>query len=483
MSLTVGPRDPEFGSASASSWAAWAEHELGSAELGDARRTKRLVRIMSRFMAKPLALIPGASVDWAEAKATYRFMDNAKVEADAILAPHRVRTLERAASHEVVLAIGDTAMLDYTDHPRTIGLGPLADLKHQGLLLHPTLVVTPERVPLGLIDHFVWTRNEETFATGEKSELAERPIEEKESFKWLRSLESAENAQEALKKSGARTLVVSVFDREGDVFDVLAKAANTSCALLVRAMSDRRVDHEERYLWDTMDAQEPAGRITINLPRTPKRKARDAELVIRFGTVTLRPPRNRRVSDGLVPVAVQVVYASEVNTPADAEPIQWMLLTTVAVRDLEGALQVLRWYCCRWSIELFFRVLKSGCKTEERQLETAERLKRCLIVDSIVAWRVLYLTTCGRDTPDLPCEVVFEEHEWKALYFFVHRSEAKVPSKPPPLREVTRLIGRLGGHLGRKGDGEPGQTTVWRGLTRLSDISNFFLIMRRPGSG
>lgn len=479
MSLAIVPRDLEYDESASS----WAERELGSAQLGDARRTRRLVQIISRFMAKPLALIPEASISWAEAKATYRFMDNVKVEADAILAPHRVRTLDRAAAHEVVLAIGDTAMLDYTDHPLTMGLGPLADLEHHGLLLHPTLVVTPQRVPLGLIDHFVWTRDEETFATGEKSELAGRPIEEKESFKWLRSLESAERAQQALKERGARTLVVSVFDREGDVFDVLAKAADTSCALLVRAMSDRRVDHEERYLWDTMEALEPAGRIIINLPRTPKRKARDAELVIRFGTVTLRPPRNRRVSEGLEPVSVQVVYANEVNTPADAEPIQWMLLTTVAVRDFEGALQLLSWYCCRWSIELFFRVLKSGCKTEDRQLETAERLKRCLIVDSIVAWRVLYLTTCGRDTPDLPCEVVFEEHEWKALYFFVHRSEAKVPSKPPPLREVTRLIGRLGGHLGRKRDGEPGQTTIWRGLTRLSDIANFFLIVRQPGSG
>jgi hypothetical protein len=155
-----------------------------------------------------------------------------------------------------------------------------------------------------------------------------------------------------------------------------------------------------------------------------------------------------------------------------------MLITTVAVDSFEDACRILSWYCCRWVIELLFRVLKSGCKTEERQLETADRLKRCLVFDLIVAWRVLYLTTTGRDTPDLPCTVIFEDHEWKSLYLFVYRQKAKVPEKPPTLREVTRLIGRLGGHLGRKGDGEPGQVTMWRGISRLSDISTVWLILR-----
>ncbi len=124
-------------------------------------------------------------------------------------------------------------------------------------------------------------------------------------------------------------------------------------------------------------------------------------------------------------------------------------------------------------------MLKSGCLVEECQLETRERLERCLAVDLIVAWRVLYLTMVGRETPNLPCSVVFEDYEWKALYVFVHKSRDAVPKEPPTLREVTRLIGRLGGHLGRKSDGHPGPMTLWRGLQRLPDISEMWQIFEQ----
>ena len=463
----------------------WADHELGDADLGDLRLNRRLVEIAREFMEKPLASIPQAAGGWAEAKGAYRFMDNERVDPDAILEPHRRRTIERAADHEMVLAVGDTTMLDYTRHPATTGLGPLSDLAHQGLMLHPTLVVTPERVPLGLIDHFVWTREEETFALPphEKGKL---PIEEKESLKWLVSLFAAEQMQRELAATGARTGVVAVFDREGDVYDVFAKAAcpDTSCDLLVRAKVDRRVDHTLGHLWLTMETRPPAGTVTLSLPRTPKRpKAREAELTVQFATLTLLPPEYRAKSEGLEPVEVQVVFANEEHPPKGEDPVSWMLFTTLPVTSFEGACRILSHYTCRWVVELLIRVTKSGCKTEERQLETADRLKRCLVLDLIVAWRVLYLTTIGRDTPDLPCTVIFEDHEWRSLYLFVHKKEAKVPKTTPTLREVTRLIGKLGGHLGRKSDKEPGQTVMWRGLSRLSDISAFFLIMNPREEG
>ena len=175
-----------------------------------------------------------------------------------------------------------------------------------------------------------------------------------------------------------------------------------------------------------------------------------------------------------------MVYAQELGAPPDApdvEPVRWLILTTELVNSFEDAIRILEYYRCRWAIELFFRILKSGCKTEDRRLETADRLKRILIFDSIVASRVLYLTTAGRATPDVPCSVVFDEDEWKALYLFVYRTTSKVPKTPPPLGEVTRLIGRLGGHLGRKRDGEPGQTVMWRGLTRLTDIAATYSLL------
>src|SRR3990172_6898217 len=156
--------------------------------------------------------------------------------------------------------------------------------------------------------------------------------------------------------------------------------------------------------------------------------------------------------------------------------MSWTLLTTLPVDGAEDAIRVVECYACRWMIEVLFRVLKTGCLVEKRQLETRERLERCLAVDLIVAWRILYLTMVGRETPNLPCSAVFEEYEWKALYVFVHKSRDAVPKEPPTLREVTRLIGRLGGHLGRKSDGHPGPMTLWRGLQRLPDISEMWQI-------
>jgi len=459
----------------------WTEYEFGAADLGDARRTRRLEGLIGQFAEKPLASIPQATKDWAGAKAAYRFMDNDKVDPEAIMQPHRDRTTERASEHPLVLAVGDTTMLDYTRHPLTEGLGPLSDLEHRGLLLHPTLVVTPERVPLGLIDHTVWARDEDTFAPENKSKRSRMPIYDKESIKWLCSLVAAHRLKQDLTEAGAATRVVCVFDREGDIYDVLAAAVapENPCELVVRAKNDRRVSHPQGHLWNTMAARAVAGTIALSLPRTPKRKARETELAVRFATVTVLPPEHRRASEGLEPITVQVVYADEERPPEGAEPVSWMLITTVAVESFDDACRILSWYCCRWAVELLFRVLKSGCKTEERQLETADRLKRCLVLDLIVAWRVLYLTTIGRDTPDLPCTVIFEDHEWKSLYVFVYKTEARVPKEPPTLREVTRLIGRLGGHLGRKSDKEPGQITMWRGLSRLSDISAVWLILRR----
>jgi hypothetical protein len=360
----------------------WAEREMDDLDLGDARLNRRAVEILGRFWEKPLASIPQAFQDWAGAKATYRFMDNDKVDLDSLLEPHRRRTAERAREYEVVLAVGDTTMLDYTSHPKTRGLGPLSDLDHRGFVLHPTLVTTPDRVPLGLIDVRVWTRDDETFAAGDKDD---RTIDEKESYKWLDSLAAAEALQRRLANEGAATKVVSVFDREGDIFDVFASAGDTSCELLVRAKTDRSVDRPEGKLWETMATSPVAGTVGVHLPATKKRTKRDAVLEVRFEELSLLPPTGRKVSEGFVPIRVSVVYAKEVDPPEGEEPVRWMLVTTLPVRSLEDACRVLGYYCARWDEELYFRILKSGCEVEERRLETADRLLRCLPFDMIVA--------------------------------------------------------------------------------------------------
>jgi hypothetical protein len=459
-------------------WAQWSQDELGDAGLGDARLDARVVRVLNAFMSAPEGSIPRASGGWPDAKAAYRLFDNPKMYPPAIVECHRLKVLERAKSESIVLAIGDTTMLDHTSHANTKGLGPLADLDHHGLLFHPTLMVTPQRVPLGLIDLQVWVRNEEDFGKSNEKGASKRPIEEKESFKWLRSLSEAERFQRDLENQETR--VISVFDREGDVFEVLSEArgSDTQSGLLVRVAWDRRVDvdHPQQYVWSFMDAQPLAGTLTVTVPRQAGRKERHATLAVRFAEVTIQPPRGRPVPDR-TPVRLFCVYAHEENPPKGTAAVSWMLFTTEAVQSFDDACTVIHWYTCRWMVEIFFRILKSGCRAEERQLETIERLERCLVLDSIVAWRVLYLTTIGRELPDLPCSVVFEEHEWKGVWAFLERA-ANVPDEPPRLQEVVRMIGRLGGHLGRKQDGEPGPMTIWRGLQRLPDIAGMWVILR-----
>ena len=459
----------------------WARSELGGAGLGDARLDVRLVSIVAAFLGAPEGSIPRSCGTWSAAKGAYRFFSNEKVEPEAIYECHRQSTLKRAREEKVVLAIGDTTQLDYTEHLEAEGLGPLGDLAHYGLLFQPVLIATPERVPLGIAGQKIWVRDRDDFGQSQTEKKRKRSIQKKESVKWLDSLAAAERFK--LDLGSSETRVVAVFDREGDIFEVLAKARETGrkSELLVRASWDRRVDHPQKHLWAHMQAQAEVGSLTLTVPRGPGTKARQAVLSVRVAEVTVRRPQGREVDCDAKEVSIFCVYANEEAPPKCTEAVSWMLFTTVQTRSFQEACTIIEWYSTRWIIEILFRVLKSGCRAEERQLETAERLKRCLAVDVIVAWRILYLTTTGRQLPDLPCTAVFEEHEWKGVWAFVNRT-TKVPEKPPSLQVIVRLIGGLGGHLGRKGDGQPGAMTLWRGLQRVPDIAGMWLLCRGSSS-
>jgi len=210
--------------------------------------------------------------------------------------------------------------------------------------------------------------------------------------------------------------------------------------------------------------------------RPPKadRKARVAQLEIRFAKVTLKPPGKKR---GLKPLTIWAVLAQEINGPDDVkEPLEWLLLTTIAVATFEQAIQMLAWYAIRWGIEVYHRTLKSGCKIEQRQLRHADRIETCLAIDMVVAWRIFHLTKLGREVPDVPCTVFFEEAEWKALVSYKTQSSIS-PEQPLSLREAIHMVASLGGFLGRKNDGEPGTKTMWLGLQRLEDLTAMWKIM------
>lgn len=442
----------------------WAAREFGGAQLGDQRRTNRLVWLAQQRGRRPNASLPECCGGPAGVKAAYRFYDTVSIRPQAILDPHRRATLARMAQQAVVLLPQDTTQLDYSTHTDTHGLGVLQNKNQRGLLLHTTLAVTPERVPLGVVAQRIWARDPSQF--GKRHQRKTRPTSDKESQKWLDSLALAAELQAELP--GVQ--LVSIADREGDVYDFMRQASPTGPAILVRAAWDRAVDHPQGHVWALLESQPIAGTLTVNVPRQPGQPARQARLSVRFAPIPLRPPRARRQGEHLPALQLWGVLAREAEPPAGQDPIEWLLFSSLPVTNLDEAIERVHWYSGRWLVEIYHKVLKSGCRIEDRQLESAENLKRYLALDGVVAWQVLYLTMLGRQLPDLPCDAVLEAHEWQALYCFTQQV-ATPPATPPRLQDAVRWIAKLGGFLGRTGDGDPGVTTVWLGLQRLHDIA------------
>ena len=447
----------------------WAEEEFGGAAFGDERLSKRLVELARDFYARPQGSIPQACDSRARTKAAYRWLSHPMITLQAVLAPHIEATTRRIAEKSVVLAVQDTTSFNYSAHVATAGLGPIGSTFSgapgpQGILMHDTMAFTVDGLPLGLVDVQAWARDPKE--VGKKHTRHQRPIEQKESAKWLHSFQAASIVQAAC----SHTKVVSVGDREADIYELFAFALAQphGAQLLVRAEHDRLVKDGQGRLFAHMHQQAIAAERVVDVPRTKKGKARRATLEIRFAAVRLSPPVKKRAK--LEPIDLWAVLASEVDAPDDVSPLEWMLLTTIEVTTPEDAFEKLDWYAKRWGIEVFHKTVKSGCRIEERQLATEPRLENCLAVDLVVAWRILHLTMLGRQDPDQPCTVFFEEHEWKAVIAFTQGPE-KVPETTPSLREVTRIVAGLGGFLGRKGDGEPGVKSLWIGLQRLDTIS------------
>jgi len=454
----------------------WAERELGAARLGDPRLVRRFVSIARDFYSRPQANIPKAcSGDRAKAKAVYRFLDNEDVTLAKLLEPHQQQTIKRMGEQDVVLAVQDTTSLNYTSHAwMTEGLGPIGSKAGGGLglIVHDTVAVTPAGLALGVLDAQVWVRDWEEKAAG-------RSIEQKESVKWLRSYEMAARAQAQLK----RTRVVSVGDREADIYELFALAREHIEAggphLLVRATEDRCLAETSKKLCEKVEAQPVAGYREIVVPPRPGRRARSARLSVRFCEVWLRPPQGK---SALGRIRLWAVQAREQRAPADAEPVEWMLLTTMEVSNFDHACEKLDWYVQRWMIEVFHRTLKSGCRIEHRQLGNVHRLANCLAIDMMVAARIMHLTWLGRTCPDLPCTVYFEDDQWKALSCFVSRKPTP-QKKVPAIREVIGWIAKLGGHLGRNSGRPPGTQVLWEGLQRADDIIETVKIVTKFAHG
>lgn len=459
----------------------WAADEMKTVNLGDKRLHKRLLSLFDKLGNSPNLSIPAACGGWHETKAAYRFFDHEEVTTESILRPHIESTFSRMKQHSIVLLLQDTTTLNFTGQKEREDIGPINHEKHLGLLLHPILAVTPERLCLGVLDTYHWAREKVRHrTTREKSRDNHKiPLEEKESYRWLKAYRKANE----IALQVPETMVVTVADREADIYDLYHEAqhaylsqGDTAAYWLIRSSSNRKIlnnngrPDEEKLIEKTKNTP-PLCTITFEIPTKEKQMGRVITQNLYATELTLCPPdRKRKLSSkyGDKTVSVTVVIAEEINPPEGQEPLEWVLLTNVKINDATGAHTILKWYLCRWQIEVYFRILKSGCRIEKLQLTERQRFDPCLALYMIIAWRILYLTVLSRECPQVSCELIFSTEEWKIAHIILKKESP--PKVPPPLNVMIKMIASLGGYMNRKSDPEPGPTTLWIGLQRLKDF-------------
>ncbi|MFZ9596083.1 MAG: IS4 family transposase [Bdellovibrionia bacterium] len=459
----------------------WVREELSEVRFGDQRLDERLLKVGEKLLEKPSLSLNRGQGDWAASKAAYRFFENDKVEVEPLLQVHVSRTRDRInESGRTILAIQDTTTFDYSNFESTEGLSEIYRNERtwegseggQGLLVHSTFAVTTDGLPLGLLDQNIFTHSKKA----EKRDHKNIPIENKESYRWITPI-----MKTAMLFSDPKN-IVHVCDREGDIFELFYYAEKKNVKYLIRAAKDRVVGHrfkgwstiknKNKTLWELMEEQATAGNLVVEIPKQKNREAREALCEVRF-LKTVYTPSYRTSgarSEPLSQVEVFAIWIIERSLPPGIKALEWMLLTNLPVESLEQAIEKVFWYRQRWRIEDYHKVLKSGCNIEKKRLNHIEKLRPLITLMSIVAFRIYWMTWVARVSPTEDCRVVLSESEWKALYCFRNRTKI-LPEKIPDLQEAIRWIAMLGGFLGRKGDGKPGATTLWRGWQRLREIT------------
>jgi hypothetical protein len=394
----------------------------------------------------------------AATRGAYRLFANSAVSPTAILAAHVAQTVVRCRRHARVFVVHDTTDLDFTGHAPASGVGPLSATTHRGLLVHSALALDPTGVPLGLLAQSRWAR-----PLPKARDRKGRPLADKESQKWPESLKAADRAFDPPPDPQ----LVHLADAEADVYDLLALVVAAGRDAVIRVAQNRCIAQEERLVLRAVAAAPVLDIQPLTLARTPKRAARTTRVALKIVPVTLQPPSHRS-AEGLPALALTVVAVEEVDPPPDVEPVCWRLFTTAPTTTVAEGWDRVSWYQRRWGIEQYHFVLKSGCRIEERRAETRATLDRAVVVDAIVAWRLLYLTRLARQQPEAPADELLSREDWRLLH--AATASGPPPPEPPTIRQVMRAIATLGGFLGRPGDGEPGVKTIWRGLTRFEAL-------------
>jgi hypothetical protein len=468
----------------------WIDDEMADINIGDKRLDKRTKAVIKRLDNSTEGSFTQCFKTRAELVGAYRLFDNPFVIPDKILSGHYESTILRIKQQKVVLLVNDTSSIDYTGKDSVEGLGILETSYTKGILIHPTLAITPDRTCLGIIESQMWTRDGNAHRKSLSSEIRRNePIEQKESFRWLVSYRKAC----LLAQQNPQTQFISVGDRESDILELIVEAVQAKeeyngADIIIRINHHRVLANEKskksspKTLCDEIqleDAEEQRklkkklakapilGEIEFVIPSRNGKPERKVKQAVRAITVKLN---GKKVGDKQYPsVSTNAVCCVEENPPVGEKPICWMFFTTLPIDTLAQVINVIKFYLCRWEIEVFFKILKSGCKIEERELKTADRLKNMMTVFFILAWRIMYVMSMGRKHPDIPCSEVFEDAEWKSVFKIMQKTA--IPPTPPSLGTMIFMIAQLGGYQSGKNRPPPGPKVMWRGMNKMSDFA------------
>jgi hypothetical protein len=419
--------------------------------------------------------IPLVCQDWANTKAAYRFFSNDRVSEADILAGHFQSTHDRAAATDgLVLVLHDTTEFSYQrEKSEAIGItksinsgrdkvGRLRSHTVCGILMHSSLAVTIEGVPLGLAAVKFWTRKKfkGTAALKKKINPTRIPIEKKESVRWLENLKQS---TELLEDPGR---CVHIGDRESDIYELFCAAQQIGTHFLVRTCVDRLAGDGKHTIAEEMDEVAVKGLHRVEV-RDSSGDPGEAVLEIRYRKIRVLPPIGKQAR--YPALTLTVIHAEERGTPKNRKKIEWKLITDLPVQSRQDAIEKLEWYALRWKIEMFHKILKSGCKAEESKLRTAQRLANLISVFCILSWRVFWMTMLNRSAPEAPPNLALTDVEIDLLDHLV-KDKGQRSLRRKPLSHYLTKIACLGGYLARANDPPPGNTVMWRGLSRLTDI-------------
>ena len=464
----------------------WAEQMFGGCELGDARRTRRTVKLGAQLAAHAgQAPVSACRGDSAANEGAYRLLRNEAVAPEAIAEGGFQATVQVARGWGELLAVEDTTTLSY-GHGAATQLGDLGGpvrSAQRGFHVHSVLLVEAHSGhTVGLIEQERWCRSRA--ARGQRHRRGQRAYEDKESFKWQRA------AERVRQRLGEETMerVIAVCDREADVYEYLRYKCGADERFVVRAAQDRRVEGEATHLFEQLAHAPVVGTHTVAVAQRGGRRARIAELTLRAAQVTVHAPKR---APGLGPIALNAILAQEDEPPAGETPLCWLLLTSEAVDDLAAVCRVLHYYQLRWRVEEFHKAWKSGARVEHRRMHSADNLERIAVILAFIAVRLLQLrevfappawvsdeavSEANAQRARAPCSEVLTRTEWRVLWAAQERS--RPPAEAPSRQWAYKTLANLGGWMDTKRTARAGWEVMWQGWFRLQERVDTYLAAR-----